>query len=105
MSEVLRLSGYTVIEAADGEDAVRAFMENSNRVDLVFLDVRMPKKNGREVYEQISKVSPETAVLFMSGYTQDIIDSQGIIEEGLHFISKAASPEEILRKVRELLDA
>jgi signal transduction histidine kinase len=99
MSEVLQLSGYTVIEAGDGEEAVRAFTENSSRIDLVFLDVRMPRRNGREVYEEIKKVSPATSVLFMSGYTKDIIDSQGIIEEKLNFISKAASPEEILNRV------
>jgi len=104
MAEVLRLSGYTVIEAKDGEDAVRLFRDKKDGVDLVFLDVRMPKKDGREVYEEIMKASPEMAVLFMSGYTKDIIDSQKIVEQGLHFISKAASPEEMLTKIREVLD-
>lgn len=104
MAEVLRLSGYTVIEAKDGEDAVRLFRDKKGVVDLVFLDVRMPKKDGSEAYEEIMKASPETAVLFMSGYTKDIIDSQRIIEQGLHFISKAASPEEMLKKIREVLD-
>jgi CheY-like chemotaxis protein len=104
MSEVLQLSGYTVIEAGDGEEAVRAFMEKKDQIDLAFLDVRMPKKNGKEVYEEIKKESPSTVVLFMSGYTKDIIDSQGIIEEKLNFISKAATPEEILRKIRKVLD-
>jgi PAS domain S-box-containing protein len=104
MAEVLRLSGYTVIEAKDGEDAIRLFRDKKEGVDLVFLDVRMPRKDGREVYEEIMKASPETAVLFMSGYTKDIIDSQRIIEQGLHFISKAASPEEMLTKIREVLD-
>jgi len=79
-------------------------MEKKDQIDLVFLDVRMPKKNGREVYEEIRKASPETAVLFMSGYTKDILDSQGIIEEKLNFIAKPAMPEEILRKIREVLD-
>ncbi|MDH4230419.1 MAG: response regulator [Nitrospirota bacterium] len=104
MSEVLRLSGYTVLEAGDGESAVKVFMEKKDQIDLVFLDVRMPKKNGREVYEEIKKESRETAVLFMSGYTKDIIDNQGIIEEKLNFISKTATTEEILRKIREVLD-
>jgi two-component system cell cycle sensor histidine kinase/response regulator CckA len=73
-------------------------------VDLVILDVRMPRKDGREVYEEVMKASPEKAVLFMSGYTKDIIDSQGIIEQRLNFVSKAASPEEMLTKIREVLD-
>ena len=104
MSEVLEMSGYTVIAVENGEEAVRIFMEKKDLIDLVFLDVRMPKRNGREVYEEIRKASPETAVLFMSGYTKDIIDSQGIIEEKLNFISKTATPEEILKKIREVLD-
>ncbi len=104
MAEVLRLSGYAVIEAKDGEDAVRLFMDKKELVNLVILDVRMPKMDGREVYGEIMKTAPETAVLFMSGYTSDIIDTQKIIEQGLHFISKAASPEEMLAKIREILD-
>lgn len=104
MAEVLRMSGYKVIEALDGEDAVRQFLGEKDEVDLVLLDVRMPRKDGREVYEEIIKASPDTAVLFISGYTKDIIDSQRIVEQGLHFISKTASPEEILTKIREVLD-
>jgi two-component system cell cycle sensor histidine kinase/response regulator CckA len=105
MAAVLRLSGYTVIEAKDGEEAVRLFSDKKEVVDLVILDVRMPRKDGREVYEEVIKASPEIAVLFMSGYTKNIIDSRGIIEQRLNFISKAASPEEMLTKIREVLDA
>ena len=104
MVEVLRMSGYKVIEATDGEEAVSLFREEKDGPDIVVLDVRMPRKDGREVYEEIMKARPETPVLFMSGYTKDIIDSQSIIEQGLHFISKAASPEEMLSKIREVLD-
>jgi CheY-like chemotaxis protein len=101
--EMLRLEGYEVLEARDGEDAVRAFMENKDRINLVVLDVRMPKKNGREVYEEIRRASPGSKCLFISGYTADIIDSHGILEEGLNFISKAALPDEMLKKIREVL--
>ena len=104
MRDVLSLSGYKVIEANDGEDAVRAFMKDRDRIDLAFLDVRMPKKNGRMVYDEIKRGSPEFKILFMSGYTENIIDSHGISEEGFNFISKTASPDEILRKIREVLD-
>ncbi len=104
MSEVLKLSGYTVIEAKDGEDALRLFKVQKDVVDLVLLDVRMPKKNGMEVYEETRKLSQGTKFLFMSGYTDEIINSQGILEEGLNFISKAALPDEILLKIREVLD-
>ncbi len=104
MSEMVRMIGYTVLEARDGEEAIKVFMENKDRIQLVFLDVRMPKKNGRVVYEEIKKIHPQTKFLFISGYTADIMDSLGVSEEGINFISKAASPDEILRKIREVLD-
>ncbi|MBI5638812.1 MAG: response regulator [Nitrospirae bacterium] len=104
LSEVLRLSGYRVIEAKDGEDAVKAFMGHKERIDLIMLDVRMPRKNGREAYEAIRRVSPGSKFLFVSGYTDDIIDSHGIREEGFNFISKASSPDEILEKIRLVIE-
>jgi CheY-like chemotaxis protein len=104
MSEMLKMTGYTVLEARDGEEAIRMFMENKDRVQLVFVDVRMPKKNGRVVYEEIKRRYPQTKFLFTSGYTADIMDSLGVSEEGINFISKAALPDEILRKIREVLD-
>jgi two-component system cell cycle sensor histidine kinase/response regulator CckA len=104
ISEMLRMTGYTVVEAADGEEAVRVFNENSDMIDLLLLDVRMPRKNGRETYEAIKKIRSGSKALFISGYTADVIDSQGIREEGFNFISKAASPDEILDKIREVLD-
>ncbi|MBS1233378.1 MAG: histidine kinase [Nitrospirae bacterium] len=104
MSEMLRITGYTVLEAKDGEEAIRMFMANKDRVQLVFVDVRMPKKNGRVVYEEIKVKHPQTKFLFISGYTADIMDSLGVSEGGINFISKAALPDEILRKIREVLD-
>jgi two-component system cell cycle sensor histidine kinase/response regulator CckA len=104
LSEVLRLCGYTVLEAGDGKEAVRIYSEHRERIDLAVLDVRMPEMTGREVYEEIMRLTPQAAVLFMSGYTDDIINSEGILERELNFISKAALPAEILRKVREVLD-
>lgn len=104
VSEVLRLSGYAVLEAKDGKDAVNIYSKHEGGVDLALLDVRMPGMNGLEVYEAIRKVSSRTAFLFVSGYTDKIIDGQGILERGLNFVSKAAPPDEILAKVREVLD-
>jgi PAS domain S-box-containing protein len=103
MCEMVRMVGYTVLEARDGEEAIRVFMENKDKVQLVFLDVRMPKKHGGAVYEEIKRIQPQTKFLFISGYTANIMDSLGA-SEGANFISKAASPDEILRKIREVLD-
>jgi len=104
MSELLKMMGYTVLVAGNGEDAVKMFSENKHRIQLVLIDVRMPKKNGRAVYEEIRRITPAIRSLFISGYTADIIDSHGIREKGFNFVSKTASPEVILAKIREILD-
>ncbi len=105
MGELLEITGYIVLMAGDGEEAVRIFAASKNKIQLVITDVRMPKKDGRAVYEEISRIAPSTKFLFMSGYTADILDSYGIMEDGLEFISKAACPDELLLKVREILDS
>lgn len=64
----------------------------------------MPKKNGKEVYEEIKKVSPDVKVFFMSGYTANVIHKKGILEEGLDFVLKPIFPTELLRKIRKVLE-
>jgi PAS domain S-box-containing protein len=96
--------GYSIIEAKDGEDAIVKFMKNKRRVDLIILDVVMPKKNGKEVYEEIKKNVPYVKALFTSGYTADVIHKKGVLDEKLNFISKPVSPKELLKKVREIID-
>ncbi|HEY6010760.1 MAG TPA: ATP-binding protein, partial [Nitrospirota bacterium] len=100
---VLKEFGYTVIEAKDGEDAVRLYQENRERIGLLLFDVIMPRKNGKAAFDEIRKTS-DVKVLFISGYSADIISSEGILEKGLSFISKPVSPKELLQKVREVLD-
>jgi len=102
--EILEGYGYDVIEAVDGDDAVRKYMENKDKIQILLLDVVMPKKNGKEAYEEIVKIKPDVKKLFMSGYTSDIIHEQGIIDEGIHIIYKPLSAEALLRKVRQVLD-
>ncbi|MBI5213323.1 MAG: PAS domain S-box protein [Nitrospirae bacterium] len=104
IKEVLQGFGYTVIEDADGSEAVSRFAENKDAVRLLLLDVVMPRKNGREAYEEIRAVMPDVKVIFMSGYTADIMHEKGIIEEGINFISKPVSPQAMLKTVREALD-
>ncbi len=96
--------GYAVIEAVDGEDAINKFMENKDRIQLLLLDIIMPKKSGKVVYEEIRNIRPDVKALFTSGYAIDIIQKIGILEEGLNFVLKPISPKELLRKVREVLD-
>ena len=103
--EVLEQFGYSVIEARDGEDAIGKFEQSANNIDLVVLDVVMPKKNGREVYEAIKKIKPQIKVFFMSGYTADILSDKGMHEEKLDYTPKPISPQEFLVKVRAVLDS
>jgi PAS domain S-box-containing protein len=103
--EVLEQFGYTVIEARDGEDAINKFDQFSKTIDLVILDVVMPRKNGREVFEAIKAVRPDIKAFFMSGYTADILSDKGMHEEKLDYVSKPLSPQELLHKVRAVLDS
>ena len=102
--DILEQFGYRVIEAENGEIAMEKFHEYQEEIDCLLLDVIMPKKNGKEVYEAIRIIRPGIKVLFTSGYTAEIIHRQGILAEELNFISKPATPTELLRKLRQVLD-
>ena len=103
MREALQAYGYTIIEAIDGEDAIEKFKENRD-IDLIIIDSVMPKKNGREAYEEIHRIDPHIKVLFTSGYTKDIVLDKGIEEKEFDFIAKPLSLNKLLQKVREVLD-
>jgi hypothetical protein len=92
-----------VIEASDGEEAVRRFIENMEDIRLLLIDVVMPKKDGKKVYEEVLPLKPDVKTLFMSGYTANIIHRKGILDEGINFISKPISPNQLLSKIREVL--
>ena len=97
--------GYTVVEAADGEEAVKLFRENKGTIHLVLCDLIMPKMNGNEVFERIKKIRPDIKGIFTSGYTSDIIVQKGILEDGVNFISKPLNPTSLCNKVREVLES
>lgn len=96
--------GYTVLEAKDGEEAIQVFYENKEKIHLLILDVIMPKRNGKEVYDEIKTVRPDLEAIFMSGYDANIIYKKSVAEEGIDFIPKPILPDELLRKVRKVLD-
>lgn len=104
VKEILLKSGYTVIEAKDGEDAVKKYKECRETISLLILDVVMPGKNGKESYEEIREMKPSIRVLFMSGYTGDVVLDKGVHDAKVDFIAKPLSAQELLRKVREVLD-
>jgi PAS domain S-box-containing protein len=103
-STILRESGYRVIEATDGVDATEKFSAHSKDIDLLVMDVIMPRMGGKEVHDAVKAAKPTQKILFISGYTADSIQKKGIFGEGVQFLPKPMSPFELLRKVREILD-
>ena len=101
---ILENYGYKIIEAVDGDDALEKFIKNKDRIKLIILDVIMPKKSGKDVYNTISNILPTVKVLFMSGYTGDVLQVKEITERGLHIISKPFTDKALLIKMREMLD-
>jgi polar amino acid transport system substrate-binding protein len=101
---LLRRFGYTVIQAVDGQAAVEEFAANMDAISMVLLDVIMPKKSGKEAYDEISLLKPGVKVLYASGYTADFIQSRGVSEQGIELIMKPVLPMVLLRKIREVLD-
>jgi PAS domain S-box-containing protein len=103
--ELLEESGYVVLEANGGEQAMQLFTAHTERIDLLITDVVMPIMSGKEVAEQLRNVHPETKVLFMSGYTDEAIVHHGIVDSHIAFIQKPFSESALTRKVREVLDS
>lgn len=101
---ILENVGYHVIEAVDGSDAVSLFNEKRDTIRLLILDVIMPKMNGKECFDEIRKTKPDVKTIFMSGYTADIMEKTGILTEDMNLILKPVSPNDLLKKVREVLD-
>jgi len=102
---VLSRQGYQVIEADNGEEALRVFdRESAGKISLVITDVIMPRMGGKELSEHIAVKAPNLKVLFMSGYTDESILTGDIIDKGLAFMKKPFSPADLLAKVRGILD-
>jgi len=96
--------GYSVIEAVDGEDAVAKFRKHQEDIQLVILDVVMPKKNGREVHDEIAALKPAVKTIYISGYNADIVRKKGITDDAANFLLKPLSPMDLLHTVRRILD-
>jgi PAS domain S-box-containing protein len=105
MKAVLEEHGYRVLEAQDGEQAVRVFSENRDRIQLVILDTIMPKMNGKQAFSAIKALHPDVKALFMSGYTADIISRQGLVDQGFELMQKPIAPAELLARVRKALNS
>lgn len=102
---VLEKYGYRVIEAVDGENAIEKFKENQPDIDLLLFDVIMPKMNGKIAYEEIKKMQADIKVIFLSGYTANVIHKKGILEEGINLVLKPVPPIKLLNKIRQVLSS
>ncbi len=101
--DALVAAGYTVIEAVDGEDALKKYIAHRAMIGMLILDVIMPKKNGKTVYSEIRQMAPDIKALFISGYTADYLDKKGVIDRSTALLSKPFLPEDLIRKVDEVL--
>ena len=103
--EVLQASGYTVLEAREGNEALLVMERHPGPLHLLVTDVVMPRMGGRALAERLASLRPELRVLFMSGYSEAAIAQHGVLDPGTAFMPKPFTPEGLTRKVREVLDA
>jgi PAS domain S-box-containing protein len=102
---ILTRSGYQVISAASGQEAVSAATTCPDLITLLVTDVIMPGMQGREVAGRVSEIQPGIAVLYMSGYTEGLLSAQGVLEPGINLIEKPFTAASLLTKMREILHA
>ena len=102
--DILEGSGYSVLTASDGEDAQKVGRGHGAPIHLIVTDVVMPKMGGREAAQSLAPHLPGVKVLYMSGYTNETIVRQGVLDPGIPFIEKPFTPDALLRKVRRVLD-
>ena len=103
-ASILKRQGYKLLIAKNGNEAGKIAASHDGSLDLLLTDVVMPGINGRELYHNILKKYPQIKVLYMSGYTNNIIAHRGVLEDGIKFIQKPFSNQTLLAKVREILD-
>jgi two-component system, cell cycle sensor histidine kinase and response regulator CckA len=104
-SRILRRLGYRVIDACDGQEAIEKLDQVGDRLDLLMTDVVMPGMNGRELADRVAARHPEAAILYASGYTEDVVVRHRILDAEVDFLHKPYTPQALARRVRDVLDA
>ena len=103
--QFLEKQGYRVLEAADGAVAMQIVVAHEGVIHLLLTDVIMPGMNGRELAQRISEIRPNTKVLYMSGYTENVIGRNGTLDAGIRLLQKPFTLRDLKSKVREVLDS
>jgi len=103
-TEILNLAGYRVLAAVDGEDALRVYREHEKEIDLLLMDVVMPRKGGFVVFDELHTAHPEIRCLFMSGYSENAMHTDLVLKQGFHLIRKPFNSFDLLRILRKELD-
>ncbi|MCP4218355.1 MAG: response regulator, partial [bacterium] len=101
--DMLDMAGYNLLIACDGTEAIDLFKQHMNEIDLVLLDVIMPKKSGRLVHDFIKTIRPNMPVLFVSGYSFNALETGSLPEKGYELLRKPFLYDELLIRVREML--
>jgi len=103
-SIILNQLGYTVLEAGNGDEAFRTSNEYHDEIHLLFTDIMMPGISGKDLADKIQRQRPNIRVLFSSGYTDDAVIHQGVLDPGTPFLQKPFTPRTLANKIREALD-
>jgi len=104
VSNMLRTQGYRVYEAEHGADALRVFADHAKEIELLLTDVIMPKMSGRELAQRLTAKKPGLKVVYMSGYTDDIVAREGVVFNDTILLHKPFTVEGLMKKLREALD-
>jgi PAS domain S-box-containing protein len=105
VSRILKRNGYAVLEAARPHDALELASRVDQPIHLLITDVVMPQLNGRQLAERVRALRPDLEILFMSGYSDHLLERDGVLERGLHFLPKPITPAALTSAVRSILDA
>ncbi|MBI3981795.1 MAG: response regulator [Gemmatimonadetes bacterium] len=101
---ILRKQGYTVLEASNGQEAIALAETHQGPIELILTDVVMPQLGGGLMVERLLALRPAARVLYVSGYTDDTVARQGLLQPGVQYLEKPFTPSALLRKVRQVLD-
>jgi signal transduction histidine kinase len=103
-TRLLERIGYTVLATSSPREAIRIAQTHPGRIDMLMTDVVMPEMSGRQLVQHLTEIMHDMKYLYSSGYTDNVIAHHGVLEEGIHFINKPYTRQQLATKIREVLD-